>query len=153
MTTYHIRRVDWQQYGETCANLRKLVFFEEARYHYFAALDGADIRCRHVLAVDAQQQPIGCGRIDQDWRLSRIAVLRAWRQLGVGTALLNELIAIARDSGAAQVQCAVPVFSVEYYRQQQFEPTGSVYQESSVPHQRMQLQLVSVGARNAVGGE
>lgn len=150
-TTYRIRRVDWQEHGELCANLRKQVFFDEARYHYFATLDGLDAECRHVLALDDQQQPIGCGRIDKDWRLSRIAVLRDRRQQGIGTALLNELIAIARDEQAGQVLCAVPVFSVDYYRQQQFEPVGSVYLESDVPHQRMQLLLSALARRSAAG--
>ncbi len=146
---FQIRRVDWQEHGAICADLRKQVFFNEAQYHYFVALDGRDADARHVLALDAQQQPIGCGRISSDWQISRIAVLRPWRQRGIGTALLDELVAIARDAEVGEVFCAVPVFSLPYYRRQQFEAVGSVYNESDVPYQRMRLQLDKRAQRSA----
>ncbi len=149
---FQVSRVNWQEHGPVCADLRKQVFFNEAQYHYFAALDGKDAEARHVLVLDAKQQPIGCGRIDPDWQISRIAVLRPWRQRGVGTAILDELIAIARDADASEVFCAVPVFSLPYYRGQQFEPVGAVYYESEVPYQRMRLALDHRAQRNAGRG-
>jgi len=146
---FQVRRVNWQEHGPICADLRKQVFFTEAQYHYFAALDGRDSDARHVLALDAQQQPIGCARISDDWYISRIAVLRPWRQRGVGTALLDELIAIARDADVSEVLCAVPVFSLPYYRGQQFEQVGAAYLESDVPYQRMRLVLDRSTQRNS----
>lgn len=144
LSSYQLRRGSWQEFAEQCAELRKQVFFNEARYSYFATLDGRDGLCNHVLAVADDQQVLGCGRIERgSWLLSRIAVLPAARQHGIGTALLNELVAIARDGGAGEVGCAVPVFSVEYYRRQHFEPVGSVYHEAEVPYQRMRLALAA----------
>lgn len=147
--TFQIRRGRWPEFAEPCAQLRRQVFFNEAQYSYFATLDGRDEQCQHVLALDAQQQPIGCGRIDREWQLSRIAVVRDFRQQGVGTSLLNELIAIARDDNAGLVSCAVPLFSVQYYRSQQFEPIGSVYVEQGVSYQRMLLRLHADTGREA----
>lgn len=146
---FHIRRVDWQQHGEVCAALRKQVFFDEVRLAYYATLDGIDHACRHVLALSKDDEPIGTGRIDADWNISRIAVLRNWREQSVGTAILNELIAIARDHDATAVSCSAPMFSVDYFRSQQFEPIGSVYRNADVPHQKMMLQLAAQQARNA----
>lgn len=147
-STFQIRRVQWQDYGTQCAEVRKQVFFNEVRYSYYATLDGHDGHCRHALALADDGTAVGCGRLDENGQISRIAVLPAWRQHGIGTALLSELIAIARDSGADIVQCAVPVFSLDYYRGQGFEPVGAVTIESEVPLQRMQLQLTS--SANAV---
>lgn len=139
--TFQIRRVQWQDYGSQCAEIRKQVFFNEVRYGYYATLDGHDSRCRHALALTEDGTPVGCGRLDENGQISRIAVLPAWRQQGIGTALLSELIAIARDSGASDVQCAVPVFSLDYYRAQGFEPIGAVTVEADVPLQQMRLAL------------
>ncbi|MFZ5843228.1 MAG: GNAT family N-acetyltransferase [Pseudomonadota bacterium] len=138
---FQIRRVQWQDYGSQCAEIRKQVFFNEVRYGYYATLDGHDSRCRHALALTEDGTAVGCGRLDENGEISRIAVLPAWRQQGIGTALLSELIAIARDSGASAVQCAVPVFSLDYYRSQGFEPIGAVTIEAEVPLQRMRLLL------------
>lgn len=139
--TFQIRRVQWQDYGSQCAEIRKQVFFNEVRYGYYATLDGHDSRCRHALALTEDGTPIGCGRLDENGRISRIAVLPAWRQQGIGTALLDELIAIARDSDASEVLCAVPVFSLDYYRGHGFEPVGAVTIEADVPIQQMRLAL------------
>ena len=140
---FQIQRVNWQSHGPVCAGLRKQVFFTEAHYHYYTALDGLDETAHHVLALSAGGDPIGCGRITTDWQISRIAVLKPWRERGIGTALLDELIAIARDDNATEVSSAVPLFSLHYYRGQQFEEVGAVFRDAEVSCQRLRLVLAN----------
>lgn len=134
-------RVSWPEHGALCARVREKVFIYEMRLSRDDESDGRDADCQHVLAISADGDPIGTGRIESNGLIGRIAVLMPWRQHGVGAALLNELICIARDRYANEVTISAPLFAVDFYRHQQFECRGSVYMEAGIPHQGMRLTL------------
>jgi predicted GNAT family N-acyltransferase len=138
---YRILRVQWHEHGALCAAVREKVFVYEMRFSPYVDQDGRDSACQHVLAISTDGDAIGTGRIEVDGKISRIAVLMPWRQHGVGAAVLDELIAIARDRRLGLVSLSAPLFAVDFYRDHQFEACGSVYMEEGIPHQKMTLQL------------
>jgi predicted GNAT family N-acyltransferase len=138
---FRIMRVQWHEHGALCASVREKVFVYEMRFSPYADQDGRDGHCQHVLAISAEGDAIGTGRVEADGRISRIAVLMPWRQSGVGSAVLNELISLGRDRGLDQVSLSAPMFAFDFYRSNQFEPVGSVYMEEGIPHQKMTLRL------------
>ncbi len=140
-SSYRILRVQWNEHGALCASVREKVFVYEMRFSPFADQDGRDNGCLHVLAVSSEGDAIGTGRIDRDGKISRIAVLMPWREQGVGSAVLNELISVARDQQLHQVSLAAPTFALDFYRCNQFEIAGGVYMDEGIPHQRMVLSL------------
>jgi len=67
--------------------------------------DGLDEICVHVVALDEVGDAIATGRMTPDGRIGRMAVLRAWRGRGIGAAVLDRLIAEARQRGLAWCTC------------------------------------------------
>lgn len=145
---FRILRVNWAESGQICANVREKVFVYEMRIAADVESDGQDGYCEHVLALSDEGEAIGSGRIQKNGEIDRIAVLMPWRQHGVGSALLDELIAIARDRLLGEVLISAPLFAVEFYRLHQFESTGQVYMYAGIPHQRMCLSLGLTGSHN-----
>jgi|GEM_PF-3680881 len=63
--------------------------------------DALDPVCTHVLACDTDGMPIGTGRLLPDGRIGRMAVQAAWRNRGVGEAVLDALVTAAAEAGLA----------------------------------------------------
>jgi predicted GNAT family N-acyltransferase len=70
-----------------------------------------------------------------------MAVLKPWRGRGVGAALLQRLVAAARERGDREVLLSAQVHALGFYRAHGFAPYGEVYQEAGIPHQAMRLAL------------
>ncbi|MFN5703157.1 MAG: GNAT family N-acetyltransferase, partial [Gammaproteobacteria bacterium] len=79
--------------------VREPVFVMEQQVPLDLEWDTIDPDCRHVLALDAEDRPVGTGRLTPQHSIGRMAVLPDWRGKGVGDALLIQLIALARDAG------------------------------------------------------
>jgi len=83
-------------YARDIAKLRAVrepVFVLEQQVPLTLEWDALDPECRHVLALDADERPIGTGRLTPMRTIGRMAVLAEWRGKGVGDALLCRLIA------------------------------------------------------------
>jgi predicted GNAT family N-acyltransferase len=117
--------------------VRRAVFVIEQGIPEHLEWDGRDECCSHVLARDAQRQPVGTGRIDTLGRIGRMAVLASWRSRGVGGDLLSALLALAASQGRPEVvvhaQCSVAGF----YRKAGFFEQGPTFDEAGIEHQLM----------------
>jgi predicted GNAT family N-acyltransferase len=144
--------VDWR-YSVTVGRLpgdlpaiqdvRRRVFIEEQGIPAYLEWDGQDTACQHVLATDPRQAAIGTGRLDPRGRIGRMAVLPSWRSRGIGSALLDALIALARRQDHREVvvhaQCTVAGF----YRKAGFREQGRPFTEAGIEHLKMVKTLVS----------
>ncbi|MCB2174235.1 MAG: amino-acid N-acetyltransferase [Actinomycetales bacterium] len=76
------------------------------------------------VAVDASQRPVGCGALHVMWsdlaEVRTLAVHPTWRRRGVGHALLDALLARARELGLRRVFCLT--FEVDFFRAHGFRP-------------------------------
>lgn len=138
---FRVLRVDWQDMGAVLALVREKVFVYEMRNAPDLELDGQDPACFHVLAVAENGEAIGTGRMDKSGVIGHIAVLMPWRQLGVGSALLEELIAIARDKQLPHVKLHAPLEAKAFYEEHDFHAAGAVYMDAGEPFVTMRLQL------------
>jgi hypothetical protein len=94
-----------------------------------------------VLARDAAGAPIGTGRLAPDRRIGRMAVLREWRDHGVGDALLMTLLQAARDQGLHAVSLHAQAPALDFYLRHGFRPRGPRFLEAGIEHQDMVLDL------------
>ncbi|MDH5823207.1 GNAT family N-acetyltransferase [Luteimonas sp. RD2P54] len=135
-------RVEPADYGAAYAQLREVreaVFVREQRVPPALELDAADADCLHVLARDAGDRPIGTGRMSPDGRIGRMAVLPEWRGRGVGTALLQALLRIARERGLREVALNAQAGAIDFYLRHGFLAHGDRFQEAGIDHQAMRL--------------
>jgi predicted GNAT family N-acyltransferase len=121
--------------------VRECVFVHEQQVPLDLEWDAQDPQCQHVLARDAQGRPIGTARLSPEHRIGRMAVLREWRNAGVGAALLQALLRMARGSGWREVSLHAQVDALDFYLRHGFAPYGPRFTEAGIEHQAMRLVL------------
>ena len=131
-----IRLLDWPGAQADAKPIRFQVFVDEQRVPAEIELDEHDASCVHALAY-SDGKPVGTGRLLPDGHIGRMAVLKAQRGKGIGTALLRALVDAARHRGDREVVLSAQVHAVGFYRAEGFEAEGPVYEEAGIPHQAM----------------
>lgn len=143
--TYVIETVDFDMAREALREVRETVFVDEQAVTLEEEWDGVDSTCRHVLAQDGNDAPIGTGRLSPDGHIGRMAVLESWRGRGVGGAILEALIALARQDGMRQVELLAQLHALPFYARHGFEAFGEEVYDARILHRRMVLTLDSKG--------
>ena len=93
-----------------------------------------------MIAEDPAGQPVGTGRLLISGQIGRMAVLPAWRNRGVGHALMEALLAEAASR-------ALPPFlnaqqtAVGFYSDFGFSPVGAEFTEAGIIHRRMEKKV------------
>jgi predicted GNAT family N-acyltransferase len=134
---FAVRVVDWAA-GETRLRaVRLAVFVVEQNIPEELEWDAMDAVSIHALAEDSGGTPIGCGRLLPDGHIGRVAVLSDWRGRGVGAALLERLIAVARARGDTRVVLNAQEQAMPFYARFGFVPEGEAFMEADIPHRAM----------------
>jgi predicted GNAT family N-acyltransferase len=136
-----IELMHWEDAREQASRIRFRVFVEEQGVPRDIELDDMDASCVHALAFDERGAAVGTGRLLPDGHIGRMAVLEQWRGRGIGTALLEKLMAKARERGHKEVLLSAQVHAVEFYRRHGFNPAGEIYEEAGIPHRAMRRPL------------
>jgi predicted GNAT family N-acyltransferase len=138
---YTVRIADWDRDQPALRQIRRDVFVVEQHVPESIEWDGIDGGCGHALAEDGEGRPIGCGRLLPDGHIGRMAVLAPWRGRGVGSALLERLIELARERGFAIVVLNAQTQAIPFYRRFGFAPVGDEYEEAGIAHWTMKRNL------------
>ena len=141
-------RVEPADYAVDFADLRAVrepVFVIEQQVAIEEEWDELDPQCRHVIARDAQNRPIGTGRLTPERKIGRMAVLAEWRGRGVGHALIEALMDEARALGWPEVTLNSQTHAMPFYARHGFEAFGDEFIEAGIPHRKMRKAL---GARD-----
>ena len=138
---FTVRPVNWQASREALRTVRQTVFVKEQKVPEELEWDDADERCYHVLATAVDGKPIGTGRLQLDCHIGRMAVVKAWRGRGVGSAILTLLIDFARKEGCEAVHLNAQTHALGFYARFGFTPVGGLFDEAGIPHQAMTLAL------------
>lgn len=128
--------MSWEKARADASPIRFEVFVAEQRVPADIELDAMDPQCIHALAYE-NGQAIATGRLLPDGHIGRMAVLKAWRGRGVGSAILAALMDAARRRGDAKIELSAQVHAVAFYLAHGFRPVGPVYEEAGIPHQAM----------------
>ena len=140
----HIEVGAWSALKSQAAPIREQVFMHEQQVPVELEWDEFDDGARHALAWlehGAARQAIGTARLTRDGHIGRMAVLAPWRGLGVGSALLDELVRAARHSGLVEVQLNAQCHAEGFYRNAGFEGYGPVFMEAGIAHIAMRRSL------------
>ena len=138
---FSLRLARWPKDINPLREVRTEVFIEEQDVPPNEEWDGLDDQCLHVLAVDANENPIGTGRLLPDGKIGRMAVLKEWRGKGVGAAILGLLMNEARERGHAAARLAAQVHAIPFYERFGFSTYGEEFMDAGIPHYWMKADL------------
>jgi predicted GNAT family N-acyltransferase len=139
--TFTVRPASWQADRPLLQAVRSTVFIAEQQVPEALEWDEADAVSLHVLALDPLMQAVGTGRLLPDGHIGRMAVLRDWRGRGVGSALLELLVASGRRRGDRALHLNAQTHALDFYRRHGFVAHGGEFIDAGIPHRRMTLRL------------
>jgi predicted GNAT family N-acyltransferase len=137
-------RVEPADYAVDFADLRAVrepVFVVEQQVPIEEEWDELDPQCRHVIARDEANRPIGTGRLTPERKIGRMAVLAEWRGKGVGDALMEALMDDARALGWPEISLNSQTHAMPFYARHGFEAFGDEFMEAGIPHRKMRKLL------------
>jgi len=121
--------------------VREAVFVREQQVPLDLEWDALDPFSQHVIARDASDNAIGTGRLTPERKIGRMAVLPQWRNAGVGAALLQTLLRLAREHGWNDVSLHAQVGAIDFYLRHGFVAVGERFHEAGIEHQAMRRSL------------
>ncbi|HYM34082.1 MAG TPA: GNAT family N-acetyltransferase, partial [Steroidobacteraceae bacterium] len=135
---FSIRLATWSKDQRALRSVRLSVFVEEQKVDAREEFDDADPVCQHILAIDASGKAIGTGRIDDKGKIGRLAVLPEWRKLGVGRAILQKAVDLAREDNLKRVYLHAQVSAMGFYEREGFTSYGECFIEAGIKHVAME---------------
>lgn len=121
--------------------VRERVFIQEQHVPEALEWDGLDDEAIHVVAQDNHAQVIGTARLLQDGHIGRMAVFPEWRHQGVGSAMLRELILIARQWQLPRVFLHAQTSAIGFYERHGFHTQGEEFMDAGILHRYMERPL------------
>jgi predicted GNAT family N-acyltransferase len=132
--------LSWEHARGHAAPIRFAVFVEEQGVPLEIELDEMDQKSLHALAFQ-DGHPVGTGRLLPDGHIGRMAVLKAWRDRGIGARILDRLLDEARARGDREVVLSAQVRAIAFYRKHGFVEEGAEYLDAGIPHRDMRRAL------------
>lgn len=139
---FRVEPADWTTDYEALRAVRDPVFVEEQKVPVEDEIDALDPLSKHVIARDAENRPIGTGRLSPERLIGRMAVIGEWRGRGVGEALLAALLEQARALGYPAVELHAQSHAIAFYEKFGFAAYGEEFDECGIQHRMMRIELV-----------
>jgi predicted GNAT family N-acyltransferase len=124
--------------------IREKVFVEEQKVPKEEEIDDFEVQSHHFLAI-YNSIPCGAAR----WRitahgikLERFAVLKEYRNRGIGSALVEEVLADIQktpDTSGKTIYLHAQLGAVDLYLKFGFSKVGDIFEECAIKHYKMVL--------------
>jgi predicted GNAT family N-acyltransferase len=144
---FRVEPADWTTDYDALRAVRDPVFVDEQNVPIEDEIDAQDPLSKHVIARDAENTPIGTGRLSPERLIGRMAVIREWRGRGVGEALLAALLDQARALGYPAVELHAQSHAIAFYEKFGFAVYGEEFDECGILHRMMRIELAAPEAR------
>ena len=135
-----IEQCDWATSQAVLMNIRREVFIDEQGVPETEEFGEEDNSATHWIAYGADNIAMGTARLLGD-KVGRMAVLKAHRQRGVGSALMRQMIRYAAKTGLDSIQLDAQIHAIPFYEGMKFETDGAIFDDVGIPHQHMTLAL------------
>ncbi|MGH8671914.1 MAG: GNAT family N-acetyltransferase [Burkholderiales bacterium] len=146
---FRVGCMEWEQARNHSCAIRETVFIIEQGVTEDLEWDGLDAEAQHALAYTVAGLAIGTARLLSDGHIGRMAVLKPWRHRGVGTALLDALLELAKRNGLSKVFLNAQEHAVGFYEKHGFRVHGETFMDAGIPHFAMTLDLGIIRSRDA----
>jgi predicted GNAT family N-acyltransferase len=135
-----IELLSWEEARTHASPIRFRVFCEEQGVPREIELDEQDSQSIHAIAYEGTNA-VATARLLPDGHIGRMAVLKDWRNRGIGGLMLRKLIERAKARGDREVALSAQVHAVAFYRAHGFVEEGGEYLEAGIRHQAMKRRL------------
>ncbi len=132
---------DWNKLRRWAEPLRFAVFVTEQQVPAEIELDEFDDLSVHAVAFDTEGSAVGTGRLLPDGHIGRMAVAKAARGRGAGSAILKALMDEARRRRHSHAVLSAQTHAQEFYRRHGYAAYGDVYDDAGIPHVEMRCAL------------
>jgi predicted GNAT family N-acyltransferase len=136
-----IEIVKWIDGLSQLKNIREKVFIQEQKVTPQLEWDGMDEKAIHFLVFN-DKAAIGCARaivIKDHMQLGRMAVLKEYRGQGIGSALIEKAMTIAKLNQLSAIYISAQCHAIDFYKKFGFEVTSDIYLDAEIPHRDMTL--------------
>jgi len=133
--------VKWIDGYAPLSMIREKVFIEEQKVMFQLEWDGKDEEAIHFLAYQ-DEKAIGCARafvIENHMQLGRMAVLKEYRNKGIGSFLIEKAITTAKLNQLSKISISAQCHAIDFYKKFGFEVTSEIYLDAGISHQDMEL--------------
>ena len=133
--------VKWIDGYAPLSMIREKVFIEEQKVTPQLEWDGKDEEAIHFLAYQ-DEKVIGCARafvIENHMQLGRMAVLKEYRNKGIGSFLIEKAITTAKLNQLSKISISAQCHAINFYKKFGFEVTSEIYLDAGISHQDMEL--------------
>ncbi len=139
--TFRISIGPWETLQPDAQAIREEVFIIEQQVPPEIEIDDMDVVCVHAVAYDDADVAIATGRLLPDGHIGRMAVRKAGRGQGVGSAVLKALMAAARERGDSEVVLNAQTHAEPFYAGHGFTREGEQFMDAGIAHIHMRASL------------
>lgn len=141
LLTFQIRPATTEADFRAVYELRSRIFRDEQRLADLPMTDPDEPRSLTLLA-DLQGELIATGRLTPPGGqrlayLAWIATHRDYRKRGVGSAIVEALVAAADEAEYPMTLLSAQTHAIHFYREFGYKPFGNVFTVRGIPHQSM----------------
>lgn len=136
ITDLDIRIADWASDSDSLSQIRQAVFIDEQKVPEELEWDEHDNTSTHFL-VTLNNKAVASARLKADGQIGRMAVLKKYRNQGIGSRLLQYVLQYAASHKLAPLYLHAQLDAVPFYEKQGFIARGEVFYEADIPHRAM----------------
>ncbi|KAA0943488.1 MULTISPECIES: GNAT family N-acetyltransferase [unclassified Pseudomonas] len=133
MNKIRVRVADWLKDNAEIRRIREAVFIAEQSVPPELEWDADDAGAVHFLALEGDF-PVGTARLLPSGEIGRVSVLKDWRGLKVGDALMDAVIGEAQKRGQAKQILSAQVHATPFYERLGFKIVSEEFLEVGIPH-------------------
>ncbi|MGH8441038.1 MAG: GNAT family N-acetyltransferase [Pseudomonas sp.] len=133
MNKIRVRLADWHKDNADIRRIREAVFIAEQCVPPELEWDADDNSAVHFLALEGDYA-IGTARLLADGQIGRVSVLKDWRGLKVGDALMQAVIVEAQNRDLKQQMLSAQVQATPFYERLGFKVVSEEFLEAGIPH-------------------
>lgn len=134
-----IRIMRWEEARHLAYPIRLTVFVNEQQVPEELELDDDDPTAWHAVMFK-DGQAIATGRLLKNGKIGRLAVLKEYRGLGLGSELLKTLVLYGHQEGIKEFFLHAQTSAVGFYERHGFKAIGLPFEEAGIDHIQMVLE-------------
>ncbi len=130
--------MQWDEAKDLAYPIRLTVFVHEQGVPEALELDTDDALAWHAVILD-HGKAIATGRLLRNGKIGRLAVLKEYRGLGLGSELLKTLVSYGSQEEIKQFFLHAQTTAIGFYERHGFNAIGLPFEEAGIDHVKMLL--------------